>query len=195
MRSALGALVIALGFACASVPPPPELDALRREAMVHSDLAALRELFADGLRYGHANGDVHAKEELLGLLGSGRLDYRAIRVEEIETREQAGTWVVTGRQTVEVTVAGREVTSHSVFSAVYARECRHWQLVAYQSTQAPPSGGARSERSEQRKKPETRMLSLHNGARVVRDELDPSNAQPTASSAGSPSNAAGNGPT
>ena len=138
MRSALAALAIVLGSACAGVPPVQDVDVLRREALLHADVAALRELFADGLRYGHANGQVHAKEELLGLLGSGRLDYRAIRIEEIETRQLAGTWVVTGRQTVEVTAAGREVTSQSVFSAVYARECRRWRLVAYQSTQAPP---------------------------------------------------------
>jgi hypothetical protein len=138
MRLALPALAITLGFACASVPSLQETDTLRREAMVHADVAALRTLFADGLRYGHANGEVHAKEELLGLLGSGRLDYRAIRIEEIEARELAGTWVVTGRQTVELTSAGRDVTSRSVFSAVYARECRRWRLVAYQSTQAAP---------------------------------------------------------
>ena len=129
--------MIALGLACTSVPPPQDLDALRREAMVNADVPALRELFADGLRYGHANGQVHGKEELLGLLGSGRLDYRAIQVEELETRELAGTWVVTGRQTIQVTSAGRELTSHSVFTAVYARECRRWRLVAYQSTALP----------------------------------------------------------
>jgi hypothetical protein len=140
MRSALAALAIVLGSACAGVPPVQDVDVLRREALLHADVAVLRELFADGLRYGHANGEVHTKEELLGLLGSGRLDYRLIQIEEIEARELAGAWVVTGRQTVEVTAAGREVTSHSVFSAVYARECRRWRLVAYQSTpmQAPP---------------------------------------------------------
>jgi len=138
MRRVLAALGLALALACAGVPPPQEVDALRREALVNADVTALRELFADGLRYGHANGEVHAKEELLGLLGSGRLDYRAIRVEEIETRELAGTLVVTGRQTIEVRAAGRDVTSRSVFTAVYAREGGRWRMVAYQSTQAPP---------------------------------------------------------
>ena len=137
MRAALGMLGLVLGLACASVPSPRDVDALRREALVNGDVPALRELFADGLRYGHANGQVQGKEELLGLLGSGRLDYRAIEVEEVETRELAGTWVVTGRQTVRVTSAGRELTSHSVFTAVYARECRRWRLVAYQSTALP----------------------------------------------------------
>ena len=137
MRRVGAALALAFGLACTSVPPPDQVDALRREAMVDADVAALRELFADGLRYGHANGEVHAKEELLGLLGSGRLDYRAIRIEESETRELAGAFVVTGRQTIEVTATGRALTSHSVFSAVYARECRRWRLVAYQSTPIP----------------------------------------------------------
>jgi hypothetical protein len=130
--SALAALLLAL--ACASAPPAQEVDALRREALVNADVAALRALFADGLRYGHASGEVHAKEELLGLLGSGRLDYRAIRVEEVEARELAGALVVTGRQTIEVRADGCDLTSHSVFTAVYSRAGRRWQLVAYQST-------------------------------------------------------------
>lgn len=132
---ALAALLLA--FACASAPPPEAVDALRREAMVHADVATLRELFADGLRYGHANGEVHAKEELLGLLGSGRLDYRAIHLEESEARELAGALVVTGRQTILVRAGGRDVTSHSVFSAVYSRDGGEWRLVAYQSTPLP----------------------------------------------------------
>jgi hypothetical protein len=133
--SALTALLLA--FACASAPPAEEVDAVRREAMVHADVATLRGLFADGLRYGHANGEVHAKEELLGLLGSGRLDYRAIRIEETETRELAGALVVTGRQTIELRASGRDVTSHSVFTAVYSRDGGAWRLVAYQSTALP----------------------------------------------------------
>jgi hypothetical protein len=126
-----------LAFACASAPPPADVDAPRRQALIDSDVAALREIFADGLRYGHSNGDVHPKEELLGLLGSGRIDYRAIHVEEIETRELAGTLVVTGRQTVEARAGGHDVTSRSVFTAVYARDGVAWRLVAYQSAPMP----------------------------------------------------------
>jgi hypothetical protein len=126
-----------LAFACASAPRPGDVDERRRQAMVDADVAALREIFADGLRYGHANGEVHPKEELLGLLGSGRIDYRAIRIEEIETRELAGALVVTGRQTIEVRAGGRDVTSRSVFTAVYASEGGAWRLVAYQSAPVP----------------------------------------------------------
>jgi hypothetical protein len=141
-----GVFTLLLALACASAPPPARLDAERRDAMVNADVAALRELFADGLRYGHANGDVHAKEELLGLLGSGRLDYRAIRVDEEDERRLGDAFVVTGRQTVEVRAGGRDVTSRSVFTAVYARDGGRWRLVAYQSTPlsspAPATAGA-----------------------------------------------------
>lgn len=109
---------------------------------MHADVRALRELFADGLRYGHANGEVHGKEELLGLLGSGRLDYQSIDVEDSEARELAGAWVVTGRQTIVVASGGREITSHSTFTAVYMREGRRWRLVAYQSTPLPVTAAA-----------------------------------------------------
>ncbi len=138
MRHAALLFAVSL-FACASPPRAHEVDALRREAMVHADVSVLRELFADGLRYGHANGEVHAKEELLSLLGSGALDYRAIRIEEIETREIAGTFVITGLQTALVRTGGRDVTSVSVFTAVYAEQDGRMRLVAYQSTPAPRS--------------------------------------------------------
>ena len=137
MKRALAALALLLALGCASLPPVEAVDAQRREALVNADVAALRTLFADGLRYGHANGVVESKAELLDGLGSGRLDYRAIRVEDSETREVAGAWVVTGRQTIEVTSGGRDLTSHSVFTAVYTRDGRRWQLVAYQSTPLP----------------------------------------------------------
>jgi len=145
-------VALLLVFACASPPPVEQADARRREALLSADVEVLRELFADGLRYGHANGEVHAKEELLGLLGSGWLDYRAIRIEEIEARELSGVSVVTGRQTIEVRAAGRDVTSHSIFTAVYAREGRRWRLVAYQSTPLPISSEAI--RSEETARPD-----------------------------------------
>jgi hypothetical protein len=138
MRGVLGALALLLVLGCASLPPVALVDAQRREALVNADVAALRALFADGLRYGHANGVVETKAELLEGLGSGRLDYRAIRVEDSETREVGGAWVVTGRQTIDVTSDGRELTSHSVFTAVYTQSGGRWQLVAYQSTPLPP---------------------------------------------------------
>ena len=136
-RSRVFWTVLGLALGCASLPPVQQVDAQRREALVNADVPALRELFADGLRYGHANGEVHGKQELLERLGSGQLDYRAIRVEDSEARELAGAWVVTGSQTIEVTSAGRDVTSHSVFTAVYTRDGGRWQLVAYQSTPLP----------------------------------------------------------
>jgi len=130
--------LLACALACTSLPPAKYVDTQRREAMVHGDVAALRELLADGLRYGHANGEVHAKEELLSLLGSGELDYRAIGIDALEVREILGVWVLTGRQTIEVTASGRDVKSVSVFTAVYAEQDGHLRLVAYQSTPVPP---------------------------------------------------------
>jgi hypothetical protein len=45
--------------------------------------------------------------------------------------------VVSGRQTVEVTAGGRDITSASVFVAVYTHERGRWRLVAYQSAPLP----------------------------------------------------------
>jgi hypothetical protein len=130
-------LLAALALACASSGGGVEVDEARRAALVAADVAALSELLADGARYGHANGRVDTKEELLASLTSGALRYRAIRTAGSEAREVGGAFVVTGRQTVEVTAGGRDVTSESVFVAVYTHTRGRWRLVAYQSTPAP----------------------------------------------------------
>jgi len=131
------ALGLALALACASPARLAEVDAARRRALVAGDVATLSALLADGLRYGHANGTVHSKPELLESLASGALRYRAIRYETSEAREVGGAFVVSGRQIVEVTADGREITSESVFVAVYTHQRGRWRLVAYQSAPAP----------------------------------------------------------
>jgi hypothetical protein len=130
-------LGLALALACASPGRLVEVDAARRRALVAGDVATLSALLADGLRYGHANGAVQSKQALLDDLASGALRYRAIRYETADAREVGGAWVVSGRQTVEVTAGGREITSESVFVAVYTHAHGRWRLVAYQSAPAP----------------------------------------------------------
>jgi hypothetical protein len=130
-------LGLALALACASPGRLVDVDATRRRALVDGDVATLSTLLADGLRYGHANGTLQSKQELLDDLASGELRYRAIRYETSDACEVGGAWVVSGRQTVEVTAGGREITSRSVFVAVYTHERGRWRLVAYQSTPLP----------------------------------------------------------
>ena len=127
---------LGLALACAGLSGALEADAARRLALVAGDVAALDALLADGVHYGHANGQVDTKEDLLASLASGQLRYRAIHYEASEAHEVGGATVVRGRQTVEVTAGGRELTSESVFVAVYTRTRGRWQLVAYQSTPA-----------------------------------------------------------
>jgi hypothetical protein len=136
-RLSIGA-ALGLALACASPGQLVEVDAIRKRALVAGDVVALSGLLADGLRYGHANGEVQSKQELLASLASGALRYRAIRYETAEAREVGGAFVVSGRQTVEVTAGGREITSRSVFVAVYTHSYGRWRLVAYQSAPAPP---------------------------------------------------------
>lgn len=130
-------LGLALALACASPGRLVEVDAARRRALVAGDVATLSALLADGLRYGHANGTLQSKQELLASLASGALRYRAIRYETSEAREVGGAFVVSGSQTVEVTAGGRDITSESVFVAVYTHERGRWRLVAYQSAPVP----------------------------------------------------------
>jgi hypothetical protein len=124
------------------LPPGPEgeilaAEALRQRALVDADLAALRELCGDELRFTHASGVVETKYVLLAALESGRLDYLAIKTSDEIVHVYGDAGVLTGNAIVHVKTAdGSRRTIPNVYTAVYAKRDGAWRLVAYQSTSA-----------------------------------------------------------
>jgi hypothetical protein len=116
------------------------LETRRLDAMVKGDTAFLDQVLADDLTYTHSNGIVHSKEELVALLGAGRLDYRSIVPDNVAARVYGSCSVVTGSATISVAVTGKEdVTMTNHFTSVYVQFGDTWRLVAYQSTRADES--------------------------------------------------------
>lgn len=110
------------------------LETQRLGAMVEADTSFLIQVFADDLTYGHSNGVVHSKSELIALLGSGDLDYRRIEAEGITVRVYEGSAVVTGSAAIVVVAGERTVEITILYTGVYVREDTAWRMVAYQST-------------------------------------------------------------
>jgi hypothetical protein len=119
-----------------------ELDAQRQRAMAAADSAALDTLLAERCVYTHSTGLVQTKREVIAMLTSGDVDYVSFDVDEIAAEVYQSTVVVTGKQTIELVVRGKPVTSRSRYTAVWVRTGAAWRCVAYQSTPAaPPEGG------------------------------------------------------
>jgi ketosteroid isomerase-like protein len=126
------------------VPPGPQgeliaADARRLDALVAADVPALQALLGDELRWVHADGRVETKYVLIAALESQRTDYVAARARDVDARAYGEAGVVTGTVQLRVrTAGGAERKVRNLYTAVYAKRDGAWQLVAYQSTTAPP---------------------------------------------------------
>ena len=112
-----------------------EAERQRQAALIAGDPALLEAILADDLTYTHSQGRVQTKAGLIASLGSGRVRYRSIEVEEPTPRmlgEAAA--IVSSPASMVVEAAGKTMNLRSRFLAVYARRDGEWKLVAYQST-------------------------------------------------------------
>ena len=111
-----------------------QLENRRFHAMIEADTAALDTILADDLTYTHTNGWVDTKEQFIGWLETGELNYESITTDGVLVRVYAATAVVTGQAAVEIKVNGQAKNLQIRFIDVYVKREGHWQMVAWQST-------------------------------------------------------------
>jgi hypothetical protein len=111
----------------------------RYQAMLHGDLAALDEMFADELSYAHSSGARDTKDEYLAKLRSRYYVYRTAEhpVERVDVVGDAA--IVVGRMTSDLLVDGTPKTIDNLALAVWTRASGDWKLLAYAPTPLPSS--------------------------------------------------------
>lgn len=150
-RAFLFALVVALSSAVTVAAQRPTLadglkaavlraDETRIYAMLAADIGALDDMLAPDCLYVHSNGRVQTKTQLLGDLKSGAFKYAALRYTAPPQVRLYGneSAILTGPMQIEVVLSdGKTLKPALVITAVYALLHDRWQLVSYQSTNAP----------------------------------------------------------
>ncbi len=145
----LSLIAILLSFGCEMAEQEPsrnndetekairQLENRRFQAMIEADTAALDTILADDLTYTHTNGWVDTKEQFIGWLESGELNYESISTDSVRVRVYAAAAVVTGQAAVKIKGNGQEKNLQIRFIDVYVKRNAHWQMVAWQSTRLP----------------------------------------------------------
>lgn len=118
-------------------------DETRVYAMLAADTAALDDMLAPDCLYVHSNGATQTKPQFLAALKSGQIKYSALRyVAPPQVRLYGEAAVLHGTTQIEVAGSdGKTVKPTLLITAVYAMLNDRWQLVSYQSTNAPASPG------------------------------------------------------
>lgn len=116
-------------------------DTARVMATIAGNVDRLAPLLSDHLAYGHADGRVQDKAELLAAVGSSRMKYEAYDYEELQiTPLDDNVVTLSGRARLRARIGPQLVAFRLRFLAVWRREDGAWRLFAYQSAQLPAPG-------------------------------------------------------
>jgi hypothetical protein len=103
-------------------------------ALVKRDTIILKQLLHKDLTYGHSNGWVESKEELIKDLYSGKLEYNSIESSEYLWKTGSDWASVRSKAKVEYVMDGKKGELNLHVLQVWLKTNKGWQLVARQST-------------------------------------------------------------
>ncbi len=143
-RSTLAAmLLLATATGCVgAAAEAAEAAILRTEderiaAMLAADVAKLDRYLGNELTYVHSNGDLETKAQFLSRIGSGDLQYKAVRRQDVHVQVFGNSAAVTGLAAMEVRSKGGDLAMQVRFTNVYLARNGRWEMVAWQSTRLP----------------------------------------------------------
>lgn len=141
------ALVLAFGLlfsGCVAYSNEDEADALRQlererlSALVNADVQRARELHAEEFQLVNPRGETLTKDQYLGGIESGRLDYLLWEpVSPIAVRLHGDAAVIRYRSRLEIVVDGQRVPEAQYWHTdSYEKHAGNWQVVWSQATLA-----------------------------------------------------------
>ncbi len=104
-----------------------------RSALLNKDSATLAGLLSDDVTYGHSNGLLQTKAQLIRAVVSREQDYKAIDPSDMNIRLYGQSAVVTLLSKVSMVYQGKALDLTMNLLLVWIRVNNDWKLVARQS--------------------------------------------------------------
>ena len=108
-------------------------DRRRVQALLKADRAALDNILSEELVYGHADGRVQTKAQLVAALTEGKVTYLSYEGPPPEVKLAEDVAVLSGTANLTAQTQEKRVQFSLRYLAVYQRENDTWRLLAYQS--------------------------------------------------------------
>lgn len=111
------------------------LDAIHEldKALLNKDSVALKVLLSDDLSYGHSNGWIQSKRDVIDDLFNGKIIYRRISGEPQNERMDGNIALLRAITDVDVELNGKPVHLTLNVLQVWVWKNKHWMLFARQS--------------------------------------------------------------
>ncbi len=104
------------------------------EALVKRDTVMLNKLLHQNLSYGHSNGWVEKKDELLRHLFNGKLNYNSIESKEISSEQTGDITMLRIESNIKYVLDGKEGALKLHVLQVWIRVAHEWKLLGRQGT-------------------------------------------------------------
>jgi hypothetical protein len=110
----------------------------RAQALVDADTTTARRLMADDYQGINPAGDPLSREDLLGAVKAGVLDFLAdTPASAITVRQYGNAAVLRYQRKFDLVIAGTRLTHKAWSTELYERRHGHWQIVWEQTTAVP----------------------------------------------------------
>jgi ketosteroid isomerase-like protein len=113
-----------------------KLEDVWNQAHLQSDAATLDGLWADDIVVIVPKMPPFAKSDALSVFRSGRMKFQRYATSDIKVRTYGGCVVVTGRLRRSRTMGDRVVDDDWLFTKVYVRGPKAWQVVTFHASEA-----------------------------------------------------------
>lgn len=137
MKRFLTILLLFVGIAASAKKPDVKaLDVATagfNKALTDRDTVMLKELLRDELQYGHSNGWVQTKRELMDDLYNGKLTYKAINAKEETRIIEKNIAAVRSWAEVECVMDGKPLTVKLKVLQIWVWKHGKWEMFARQS--------------------------------------------------------------
>lgn len=104
-----------------------------KKSLIAKDSVSLMNLLADDVNYGHTNGLIQTKAQLIRSVMSGDQDYKSIEPSDMIVRIYESTSVVTMKSKVSMTFQGKPLDMDMFVTLTWVKMNGDWKLVARQS--------------------------------------------------------------
>lgn len=104
-----------------------------KNSLVSKDSVTLSKLLSDDVTYGHTNGLIQTKAQLIRSVMSGEQDYKSIEPSDMNVRVYEKTAVVTMNSKVVMQYQGKPLEMQMFVTLTWIKIKDDWKLVARQS--------------------------------------------------------------
>ncbi len=139
MKKILLIVLVSIGIQGFSQNPEAEkvnqLHKKKFEWLIHKKYDSLNWILDDQVKYIHSNGWIQSKQEVIGDLKSGKLNYTSVTVEESTASYFDKSVVITGKGYFKGMITDTtEFNIHLLYTEVYIKHKKQWKLVSRQAT-------------------------------------------------------------